>query len=138
MIIEQLPVVTIEFFKSLVTHPVFIATFLAWLLSQGLKVVLMTIKNKAFSSSYFLTRGSMPSSHTATVTALVMAVYLAQGMTVLTAVVFLWAIIVVRELMDVNIGLKKNKIEQRRTYIHKPIEILVGFIVGFVVPFLVF
>ena len=69
----------IEYLIILITNPVFFSAGASWLLAQVLKVLILIIKNRGFSKELLTAGGGMPSSHTATVTGLVVSVLLTYG-----------------------------------------------------------
>ena len=58
---------------SLFENPIFVAPALAWLIAQGLKIILELLLNHTFDIMRFFGSGGMPSSHSSTVCALVVA-----------------------------------------------------------------
>lgn len=52
----------------------------AWAIAQTIKVVSVLVREKRLELRYFYTAGGMPSSHSATVTALATAIAVLQGM----------------------------------------------------------
>jgi len=68
-----------NFFSQIFRNKVFLATFFAWMVAQGIKVILGIIKNKRFDFRWFIDTGGMPSSHTAAVTAMATSVGITFG-----------------------------------------------------------
>ena len=130
----------IDFISELLTNVIFLSVFFSWLISQGLKTIVLAVKDKRFSFGLVLRRGNMPSSHSATVAGLTTAVFISEGVTVLSVSVLTFSIVVLRDLLDVNIGLPdKQKIGLNlRTYIHKPTEVAVGIITGIITAGIVY
>jgi len=58
---------------------VLLICFAAWAVAQGTKFIIGRIREKRFSWSYFVSTGGMPSSHSATVTALATGLGLKYG-----------------------------------------------------------
>ena len=63
-----------NFFSQFIQNRVLLATFIAWLIAQSLKVLLGVIRQKKFDFRWFIGTGGMPSSHAASVCALATAV----------------------------------------------------------------
>ena len=55
---------------ALLSNPVFIGALLGWFCAQGIKIILELVLNRTFSIERLFGSGGMPSSHSATVTAL--------------------------------------------------------------------
>jgi len=62
-----------QFFSDLIHNRVLIAALAAWTIAQLAKVILYTIVNKEFKFERLVGSGGMPSSHAATVCALMTA-----------------------------------------------------------------
>ncbi|SFC17818.1 divergent PAP2 family protein [Butyrivibrio sp. YAB3001] len=60
-----------QFFNDLLNNKILIAAFFGWLSAQILKTILFVLVNKTFDPERLLGDGGMPSSHSATVMALV-------------------------------------------------------------------
>ena len=67
------------FFEELFSNKILISAMISWFVAQALKVVFYYIKHHKFDISKFFSSGSMPSSHSAFVTALVVAVGMVEG-----------------------------------------------------------
>lgn len=65
--------------QQLVSNRVLLATFLGWIVAQGLKVTLGVVAQRRFDFRWFLGTGGMPSAHSAGVSALTTAVGMTQG-----------------------------------------------------------
>ena len=66
-------------FDAIVQNKVLVAAVLAWFLAQSIKIVIVLCKTKKFSKERIMGAGGMPSSHSATVTAVTTAVAILQG-----------------------------------------------------------
>ena len=64
---------------DLITNRIFVATAAAWLVAQVLKVIIDAAKN-GFSAERLTGSGGMPSSHSATVTGLVVSTAIVEGL----------------------------------------------------------
>jgi uncharacterized protein len=123
---------TLNFFTQIFTHKIFIATASAVFISQLLKIIFIFKNEKNFKYSYIFRRAGMPSSHAATISALIFSLFLLEGITNITIAFLFIGIIIIRDIMDINIGIpSKNKIDlQLKTYIHKPVEVMAGMFIG--------
>jgi acid phosphatase family membrane protein YuiD len=135
--------------------PYLISAFSAWIVAQGLKYILASIKSKNLSSNkrQLYLSGGMPSAHSATVIALLVVVGFKDGIgSGLFGIAALFAAIVMYDAVMVRrssgeqgaailalIKESKSKILSPRTAKgHSPLEVLVGAILGAVVGIVVF
>ncbi|MGM5487528.1 MAG: divergent PAP2 family protein [Nanobdellota archaeon] len=117
--------------EELFSNKIFLAGLLGYLAAQLVKVLHLTIKERQFSFKLFLRRASMPSAHSSTVGALTTALYLDQGITPLTIVMFFMSMIIIRDLLDINLGMPEGeKLKRVKAPIHTPMEIIFGLILG--------
>lgn len=65
-----------DFFTGLTQNKIFLAAALGWLVAQILKTLIHLLFTKKFVAERLVGSGGMPSSHSATVCALVTATYL--------------------------------------------------------------
>jgi uncharacterized protein len=122
-----------------------LAPILAWLMAQAVKYTLHLFKTRKFGGVSFLYQsGSMPSSHTATVVALMTAVGVREGLdSALFGVVAVLGLIVAYDAMQVRraageqgLALKSvlAKLKLRETphhaLGHRPQEVAVGALIG--------
>lgn len=110
-----------EFMFKLILSPI-----LAWFIAHLIKVILRFKKEKTPSKGIWYKSGGMPSGHSATVSALTLAVYLDQGFTALFTVTLILSIIVLR---DTLIRTKETR--------HAVKEVLAGVILGLIISYLV-
>jgi len=137
-----------------ILSPYIIAVISAWLVSQGLKYVLNSIKTRSFKDSFrqLYLSGSMPSAHSASVVALLVLVGHRDGVgSGLFALVALFSAIVMYDAMMVRrssgeqgkaiievIKLGKLNVKSPRVAKgHTPVEVLAGSVVGLVVGIVV-
>ena len=66
--------------NELLANPVLIAATWAWALTQTLKFVIYTVRERRLNLRYLTTMGGMPSSHSATVASLATAVGIRDGL----------------------------------------------------------
>ncbi|MCK5107339.1 MAG: divergent PAP2 family protein [Nanoarchaeota archaeon] len=113
----------------------------AWFMTQLIKGIILTHKYKKFKLKYFYLNGQMPSSHSATVSALATAIFLEQGFSTLFIVSIVFALIVMRDAYGVRWQVTENtkklfpkRKEENRMIGHKFKEVLVGAIIGILLP----
>lgn len=149
----------LDLLLDLVTNFTLASAVAAWLTAQILKVVTGVFKMKKFSViEMFFGTGGMPSSHTASVTALSCAVAIRHGLgSPLFAMCAILAMIVMRDAT----GMRRQVGEQAKVLNnilqelknakgpeatqkaldelagHTPLQVAAGAVVGIVVPFLV-
>ena len=137
---------------------IIIAMFLANVIAQSTKVLISKIKYKeVFDWRDFFLTGGMPSSHSAIVAALCLAVYLIEGFTVMFAVSLTLTIIVIRDALGVrrSVGVEGKAINDIIKEInklmtakkldhvhyslgHTPADVSVGIILGLVCAWVIF
>ena len=133
-------IITISgFFSEVFFNRIFLSAFFAFALSQVAKVVVLSVKERRFSMGFLMRRANMPSSHSATVAALTTAMYIETGMSPVTVMALIFASVVVRDVLDVSIGMPKSERHiSIKPYIHKPSEVAVGLLVGIIIPFFIY
>lgn len=129
-----------------------LAALLAWLLAQFTKFLLIAIKSKSLRDiSWLYQSGNMPSAHTAIMMSLVGSIGVIEGIDsavfalalVVTSIIAYDAMQVRRASGEQGIELKKllkkAKIEANPHHAlgHKPLEVLVGGLLGLVVGMIV-
>lgn len=121
----------------------FLAVLLSFLVAQGAK---MLLDIRAGRRASVFENGGMPSSHTAIIVALFMTVLIEQGLSLLLIVIFFIGLLFIDDAVGVrretsrhstflNELIKKKKF---RIVGHEPMEVFVGAVIGFVVPFLLY
>lgn len=133
-----------------------ISAFLACAIAQFLKLFTTWFKEKRWDSKRMLSSGGMPSSHSATVTALIMAIYLQEGAGGSAfAIAVVLACVVMYDATGVRLhaGRQAELLNQivcelppehpvanvrplRDSLGHTPLQVLAGALLGCVVPFL--
>lgn len=135
--------------------PYLLAIMISWIVAQGLKYIIITIKNRKLS--YFrqlYLSGNMPSAHSASTVALATLVGLIEGtgsavfaVAALFAAVVMYDAIMVRRsvgeqgvALETLIRLAKNKslIIPRAARGHTPLEVLAGATLGVAIALIVF
>lgn len=134
--------------------PYFIAIIAAWLIAQGVKYLLVAIKNRSFDHVRQLyLSGNMPSAHSATVAALVTVIGLKDGVdsglfalaALFAGIVMYDAVMVRRSSGEQGVAIQQLIKEQKSSIAlpraakgHTPVEVLVGACLGVVIGLVVF
>ena len=126
-------------------NQILLALIIAFLGSQGVKVIHNSIQSKQFKFKYIFETGGMPSGHSALVIALATSIYLIEGTSTAFFIATILAFIVIRDATGVRytVGLegqyltkllKKHKIIKKQAphfaLGHTPMQAFVGSIVG--------
>ena len=130
---------------ELIQNNIILSCFLAWVITQTSKGLIISYKKKKFRWEYLLATGHMPSSHSGIVSSLVAAVYLDQGFTSLFAVSFVFALVVMRDSFGARFLIGEqakviNKIAKtklKEVTGHRFKEVVVGAIIGVIVATIV-
>ncbi|HDQ26085.1 MAG TPA: divergent PAP2 family protein [bacterium] len=142
---------------TILTNKIFYVTFSTWFIAQVMKVLIFLIINRKFDFRLLVGTGGMPSSHTATVTAVTMCIGLATGFdTPVFMVCLCFAIVVISDAMGVRraagrqaavlnkimdeMAEHKFKYEKRMKELlgHTPLEAIAGIVIGIILPLLMF
>jgi acid phosphatase family membrane protein YuiD len=94
------------------------AAVLAWIVAQGIKIILLYRKNRKMDYHWIVKTGSMPSSHSAFLSAVSLSILFTEGVTTS----FILAVCVSIAIMRLLVIKKYNG--------HSPKEILVGTFLG--------
>ncbi len=141
-----------EFLKGLLVNRILIAALVGWAVAQGAKAILYTIVNKEFKFERLVGSGGMPSSHAATVCAMMAAAAKQFGLASFEfAVSFILASVVLHDARGVRQEagkqavtitaiidhlIKEGKIielpewELKELIGHTPLQVLIGSIIG--------
>ncbi|MEM3374197.1 MAG: divergent PAP2 family protein [Candidatus Woesearchaeota archaeon] len=137
-----------DFFFELIKNKIILSVLVAYLIAGFLKVLFHLIINKVLDIKLFLKTGGMPSSHSATVTAMTSILYLLEGFSNLFVVSFIVSCIVIADALGVRRAagkqakvlneiiseLFKNKnIKPEKLYEfigHTPLQVIVGILIG--------
>lgn len=128
-----------------------IAVILSWMIGKGIKTVLDIIKSKKLTFKMFFCDGPMPSTHTTSVVAVATSCILETGISPISVLSVVIALLVMEDAMKVrwitgeqsrilnqqNKG-KKGYVPLMERVGHRPIEVVVGGLIGVVVPVLVY
>jgi hypothetical protein len=144
-----------EIFNELIKNKILTTTLSAWAIAQVIKVGIGVIRQRRFDFRWLVGTGGMPSSHAAGASCLATAIGLEYGFnSVLFALAAVFAIVVMFDAQGVRRATGKqarilNKImddiywqgrineNQLRELIgHTQIEVIVGFLIGIIIAFL--
>ncbi len=144
----------LELVRGFFTNYVLVCAFVGWFGAQFIKCARYIAKNKSFSFSVLMSSGGMPSSHSATVCAMVTAIGKAEGTnSVMFAIAFILAFIVMydaagvrraageqakvlnRIVEDIQSGNTKYLDKRLKELIgHTPLQVLMGALFGIMIP----
>ena len=137
---------------DLFVSPIFWAIIVAVIAAQATKIILLVFKQRQkFVWADFFVTGNMPSAHAAIVSALVVILFLTEGLSPLFFVSFVFAAIVIRDAVGVRrtVG-EESKVltnvitalkarfhiniprKMHQSLGHQPLEVLVGTIIGII------
>ena len=141
-----------ELWDGLLANRIFMSAVMGWLIAQILKVVIYAVINREFKLDRFVGSGGTPSSHSATVCALLTATVLEYGTSSFEfAIAGVLAIIVMYDARGVRLEtgkqaeainqlfelLSDNKVEPvvklKELVGHTPLQVVAGAILGTVV-----
>jgi len=144
-----------EIFNELIKNKILTTTLSAWAIAQVIKVGIGVIRQRRFDFRWLVGTGGMPSSHAAGASCLATAIGLEYGFnSVLFALSAVFAIVVMFDAQGVRRATGRqarilNKImddiywqgkineDQLRELIgHTQIEVIVGFLIGIIIAFL--
>lgn len=145
------------FWQTLTSNSIVNVVFLAWLIAQSLKVIIILIETKKIDFSRFVGAGGMPSSHSASVVALVTMIYKSYGFdSPIFAFATTFALIVMYDAAGVRRAAGKqakvlNKMmagwknknpefwegELKELIGHTPLQVIVGGLLGFALAMLI-
>ncbi len=146
-----------DFFRELAHNKTFISTFTAWVVAQGIKVIIGVFQEKRFNFRWFIGTGGMPSSHAAGAAALATACGLEKGFdSVIFALAAVFALVtmfdaqgvrratgqqaeILNKILDDIYWRGKVESEKLRELIgHTPIQVFIGSVIGIVIAILMF
>ena len=147
------------FFQDLISNELFMSAASSWLVAQVLKTIIHTFITKDFSLERMYGSGGMPSSHSATVTALATASALVHGagssefaISAILAIIVMYDARGVRRETGIQAQVLNHLIElltdihneimpidaKLKEFVgHTPLQVLVGSLLGFVIACLV-
>lgn len=148
-----------KFFNELIDNRIFMASVTGWLVAQILKTVIHMWFNRKFVAERLVGSGGMPSSHSATVCALVTAVGIEYGgggfqfaLASIFAIIVMYDAMGVRretgiqakvlnEMMDMltNMGKQMSIEEKLKEFVgHTPLQVLMGALLGILIAVLMY
>ncbi|MCE5301143.1 MAG: divergent PAP2 family protein [Spirochaetia bacterium] len=145
-----------DIFVRIVTNRIFYITFTSWFVAQFLKLVIYFVQTKKFNFRLLVGTGGMPSSHTATVTAVTTCVGLSAGWESPVFMVSLcYCIVVISDAMGVRRAAGKqaqvlnvmmdefgrakfNGQRLKELLGHTPLEATAGILLGILIPVIMF
>ncbi len=148
-----------EAFLMLLQNEVFMAGVLGWFIAQSAKVIITSIKTKSFASERINGSGGMPSSHSCMVTAMTIATAMEEGVdSTFFAIAMIFAFVTLHDAMGVRwqAGLHARLLNKymrewqdqndadeeeeessagdlKEFLGHRPIEVLVGVLLGILI-----
>lgn len=148
------------FFTGLFENKIFIAAALGWLIAQVLKTMIHMLFTRKFVAERLVGSGGMPSSHSATVCALVTATYMEYGsasfpfaIALILAIIVMYDAIGVRRETGIQAQLLNDMIkvfedmgrkelsthDKLKEFVgHTPLQVLVGAILGILTAILLY
>jgi len=142
---------------DIITNEVLIIPICTWALAQTLKMVIEVIKGNGFDASYLVSSGGMPSAHSATVSALAVAVGMTHGfgstvfgISVILALIVMYDSAGVRQSVSQQSGVLNRIVHElrlrqprvvweadlRELVGHTPFQVIVGAVLGITVAWL--
>jgi len=141
---------------SIFQNKVFLATLIAWVSAQTIKIAINSIKEKRFNFRWLASTGGMPSAHSAGVMSLATAVGIQEGFysTVFIATLIFALVIafdaqgvrratgqqaeILNKIMEDIYWRRKIQEDRLKELIgHTPFEVLVGSVIGVIIATLV-
>ena len=124
---------------------------IAWLFGKIIKAIIDWTRDKKVSLKVLFHDGGMPSTHTVAVVSLATALFLEQGLSALFVLSAVLALIVINDALKVRwiVGEQSKTLNQlmkdskdykklNERVGHKPAEVIVGLIIGIIVPVIVY
>ncbi|MBN2053267.1 divergent PAP2 family protein [Candidatus Woesearchaeota archaeon] len=128
-----------------------ISIITSWLVVKIIKTIIIWAKEKKISFKTLFYDGGMPSSHTVLVASAATAIYLETGFSPLFILSVIITLIVMNDAMKVRWVTEEqsraiNKLTEGKQGFrkmdehvgHKPMEVLVGLIIGIIIPIIVY
>lgn len=124
---------------------VLIGLILVAIISQTIKTITESVKSKKFRWSYFALDGGFPSTHSALVSGLTLAVFLETGFSYLTLATLIFSLIIIRDSFGLRMQVGKQKqilerIDKKDTKKfhlqregHTLLEVISGIFVGLII-----
>jgi len=132
---------------DLFTNRILLSCLFAYLIAQVLKAFYFAGKKRKFSLWWSIEYGGMPSSHAATVAALVYSVFMYEGIGTLFAVSLVFSVFIIRDALGLRRLLGRHAEELNRIYNkkllkedvgHTVAQTIAGLVIGVMVSAVVF
>ena len=142
--------------STIFTNKIIISVFLSYFIASIIKVLFHYLAYEEWDFSVFFRTGGMPSSHTASVSAMSTAVYYTEGTTTLFFVCLIVSSIIVSDAVGIRRAAGKqakvlNKMVEEFKYFrkfktkrlhellgHTPKQVMVGLVLGVIIARMVF
>jgi acid phosphatase family membrane protein YuiD len=136
------------FIRDFFGNHILLSVVLSYLLAGVLKIFFYYLGTNKIEPRFFFRTGGMPSSHTASVTAMTVSIYLLEGVSNLFIVCFIMSMVVISDAVGVRRAagkqarllntmidelLNKGNIKAEKLYVllgHTPKQVLGGLILG--------
>ncbi len=129
---------------ELLTNKIFLSGIIAWIGSQLIKAIIISIKRRKIDIAAIFELSGMPSTNVAIVSSLATAIYLLEGTTAVFFLVLAFGAYVLQEMVlsahaidkhteIINSILKlvhKKYVPIRRRWAHTPAEAIIGILLG--------
>lgn len=143
-------------FLRLFQNKILISVIFSYLVSGLIKGFFNYLKNNKFDLSVFFKTGGMPSSHTASISALTTAIYFLEGISNLFIVCLIVSFVIISDAVGIRRAAGKQakilnkiadefthfrKLRTRRLYEllgHTPKQVIVGILLGIIITKIVF
>ena len=140
-----------SFLVATITNKIIVSVILSYLIASILKMFFNYLRTDSLDLMVFFRTGGMPSSHTASVTAMTTSIYLMEGASNLFAVCFIVSVIVISDAVGLRRAMGKqaevvNKIADEFRYFrkfrtkrlyellgHTNKQVIAGFILGILI-----
>lgn len=139
------------FFPDMFTNKIVLSVIVAYTVASLIKVFFNYLMTEKLDPRIFFSTGGMPSTHTASVTAMTSAIYFIEGVSNLFVVAFIVSIVIITDAVGIRRAAGKQaqvlnaiiedftifkKFKTKRLYEllgHSPKQVIVGLILGIIV-----
>jgi uncharacterized protein len=143
-------------FADFLTNKIFLSVFFAYFLGGIIKIMFYFLGSGKLDIRVFFRTGGMPSTHTASVTAMTSAIYLYEGVSNLFVVCFIMSLVIIADAIGIRRAAGKQaqilntmveeftyfkKFKTKRLYEllgHTPKQAIAGIFLGILVAIMVF
>jgi len=130
--------------SALFLNKIFLAGICAWFTAQIIKFLVEAIETKRFSSKILFAPGGMPSSHTASMTAVTAMIYFFEGVSNLFVLSLAITVVIMYDSITLRkqVGIITKKINEKKKKIplfegHTGLQLLIGFIIGIAIAYII-